>query len=41
MRSLGMLLLLAGYTFIYAAVAKGGKYATEPWMGFVKDAYSE
>lgn len=39
MKSLGMLLLLGGYMLIYAAVAKGGVYATEPWMGFVKDAY--
>lgn len=39
MRFLGVLLLLGGYTFIYAAVARGGVFATEPWMGLVSDAY--
>lgn len=40
MRFLGTLLLLGGYALVYAAVAAGGKFATEPWLGFVEDAYS-
>lgn len=40
MRFLGTLLLLGGYTLVYAAVADAGKFATDPWAGLFADAYS-
>lgn len=40
MRFLGTLLLFSGYVLIYSAVAAGGKYATEPWLGLLVDAYT-
>jgi hypothetical protein len=40
MKSLAMLLIFAGYTFVYAATAKQGKFATEPWAGIFADAYT-
>lgn len=39
MRALGMALLLGGYTLVYAAVARGGMFALEPWLGLLEDAY--
>ena len=40
MRLSGTLLLFGGYMLVYAAVAAGGKYATEPWAGLYADAYT-
>lgn len=40
MRFLGTLLVFAGYVFVYASVAAGGKFATEPWAGLFADAYT-
>lgn len=39
MRFLGTLVMFVGYTLIYAAVANRGKFATEPWLGLMGDAY--
>lgn len=39
MRLLATLLILGGYTLVYAAVAKSGKFALEPWSGLLSDAY--
>lgn len=39
MRLLATLLILGGYTLVYAAVAKSGKFALEPWSGLLGDAY--
>lgn len=39
MRFLSTLFLFVGYCFIYAAVAAGGKFATEPWAVLFADAY--
>jgi len=36
---IGILLVFGGYTLVYAAVASGGKFATEPWAGLYADAY--
>lgn len=41
MKPLPIVLTFIGYTLIYAAVAAGGKFATEPWAGFYADAYTE
>ncbi len=40
MKSLAAILIFAGYTFVYAAVAKQGKFVTEPWAGLFADAYT-
>lgn len=40
MKFLSTLLLFSGYLLIYAAVAKGGRFATEPWEGVFHDAYT-
>lgn len=32
-------LLFLGYSLVYAAVAAGGKFATDPWNGLFSDAY--
>jgi hypothetical protein len=40
MRFLGTLLIFAGYTLVYGAVAKGGRFATDPWAGLYADAYT-
>lgn len=40
MKFLSKLLLLAGYTLVYASVANHGKFATEPWAGLFGDAYA-
>lgn len=29
-----------GYMLVYAAVANGGVFATQPWLSLVDDAYS-
>lgn len=39
MKFLSTLLLLGGYLLIYAAVAKSGRFATQPWEGLFQDAY--
>ena len=31
--------MFGGYTLVYAAVAKGGVFATEPWASWFADAY--
>lgn len=40
MKFLGILLVFAGYVFVYASVAAGGKFATEPWASLFADAYT-
>jgi hypothetical protein len=40
MKFLGTLFVFAGYVFLYASVASGGKFATEPWAGLFADAYT-
>jgi len=37
---IGTLLIFAGYTLVYGAVAKGGRFATDPWAGLYADAYT-
>ncbi len=39
MKLLSTLLVFAGYTLVYAAVANHGKYAQIPWLGVFRDAY--
>lgn len=39
MKFLGGIFLLAGYMLVYAAAAKGGQFATDPWTGLFADAY--
>lgn len=41
MLGLGNLLMLAGYTLIYAATANGGAFASNPWQGLWSDAYQQ
>lgn len=41
MKVLPIVLAFSGYVLIYAAVAAGGKFATEPWAGLFADAYTE
>lgn len=36
-----MFLVFAGYTLVYAAVAKQGAFATDPWAGLFADAYED
>ena len=38
---LSTLLMLLGYTLVYSAVAKQGKYATDPMKGLTHDAYGD
>lgn len=40
MEFVGILLTFGGYILVYAAVAHGGEFATEPWAGLYADAYS-
>lgn len=40
MRFLAIFLVFVGYMFVYAAVAAGGMFATEPWAGLFADAYT-
>lgn len=39
MKALSMILIFGGYMLVYAATAKQGKFATEPWAGLFADAY--
>lgn len=39
MKVLGPLFLFGGYVLVYAATAKGGVFATDPWNGIFADAY--
>jgi hypothetical protein len=39
MKFLRTLLLLGGYTLVYAGVANGGVFVYYPWMGVFRDAY--
>lgn len=39
MKFLSILLLLGGYILVYASIARGGRFATEPWQGLFEDAY--
>lgn len=40
MKFFSTLLWFGGYILVYAAVAKGGRFATEPWEGLFNDAYT-
>ncbi len=40
MRFIGTLMLLAGYTLVYAAVANSGEFAENPLDGLILDAYN-
>lgn len=40
MKFLSVLLLLGGYLLVYAAVARGGRFAAQPWEGLFHDAYT-
>ena len=40
MKFVTTLLLYAGYTLIYGAVANHGQFAWKPWMGLFADAYT-
>lgn len=40
MQAVGVILLFGGYLLVYAAVAAGGRFATEPWAGLYADAYT-
>lgn len=40
MKFLGILFVFFGYMLVYASVAAGGKFATEPWAGLFSDAYT-
>ena len=39
MKFLSTILVLAGYTLVYAAVANHGRFYANPWMGIFRDAY--
>jgi hypothetical protein len=41
MRFLGVGMIFAGYTLLYAAVAAGGVLATDPWAALYIDAYTQ
>lgn len=41
MKALSAILILGGYTLIYAAIAKQGRFAPEPWAGLFADAYTD
>lgn len=41
MISVANTLLFAGYTLAYAAVANGGVFVKNPWMGLFTDAYTQ
>jgi hypothetical protein len=38
---LGILFVFFGYVFVYASVAAGGRFATEPWAALFADAYTD
>lgn len=33
-------MVFIGYVLVYASTANGGKFATQPWMGILQDAYA-
>lgn len=39
MKFLSSILILGGYILVYAAIAKRGRFAQQPWMGLFHDAY--
>ena len=41
MRFLSTLLVMGGYVLVYAAIANHGKFATDPWLGVLADAYQD
>lgn len=41
MAFLGTLFVFGGYILVYASVARGGKFATDPWAGLYADAYED
>lgn len=41
MKFLGILFVFFGYVFVYASVAAGGRFATEPWAALFADAYTD
>ena len=41
MKFLATILTFIGYVLVYAGVANGGKFATQPWMGILNDAYAD
>lgn len=40
MQALAIILVFGGYTLVYAATAKQGRFATDPWSGLFADAYT-
>ena len=40
-RLLGPILLFFGYVLVYAGIAHGGVFATDPWNGIFADAYTD
>ena len=40
MKAFAILLTFMGYTLVYAAIAKQGRFATDPWTGLFADAYT-
>jgi hypothetical protein len=40
MKSLSIVLVFTGYTLIYAATARQGFFATDPWNALLFDAYT-
>lgn len=40
MKFVGIALVFGGYILVYAATARGGRFATEPWAGLFADAYT-
>lgn len=41
MKFVATIMVFIGYVLVYAGVANGGKFATQPWMGILDDAYSQ
>lgn len=41
MKFVAIIMTLIGYVLVYAGVANGGKFATQPWMSIIDDAYSQ
>lgn len=41
MKFVAIIMTFIGYVLVYAGVANGGKFATQPWMGIIDDAYSQ
>jgi hypothetical protein len=40
-KALSGVFMLGGYMLVYAAVAKQGRFAAEPWAGLLADAYTD